>query len=113
MTMKWKDARKIEGWIPMDECVHGGLYRLASRNLCIGVYTNEQSGFIGVRTKFTDKFLFVEHHWDSGPPCGTAKPIEMLEMCPYDDIVEGAWREGQWVENTTLMVWLEERLKNG
>ena len=108
--MKWLDARKTEDWMPMTECVHGALYRIASRNLLLGVYTNEQQGFVGFRTKFSDKFLFVEHHWDNGEPCGTAKPLELIEMYPYDDVNEGQWIEGIWVKNSALMVWLDQRL---
>jgi hypothetical protein len=109
--MKWTDANKLDNWISMHDCVHGGLYRLASRNLCIGVYSLDRRGFVGVRTKFDDTFLFTEYHWDCGEPCGTAKPIDMLGQYPNDIVVEGEIRNGQWVENKDLMIWLDIRIK--
>lgn len=56
--------------IPMGECVKGHLYKIQSRNLSVGVYDGD-SGFIGIRTKFYDKYLFTEYHFDTGPPHGT------------------------------------------
>jgi hypothetical protein len=87
------------------------LYLLDSRNLAIGVYTAEQKGFIGIRVKFSSNFLFVEHHWDCGPPCGTAKPLKFLELYPFEDITDGWKAEGRWGwrENDTMYSWLEEK----
>ena len=110
MTTNWIPANKVEDWIPMTECVHGTLYRVAARNFTIGVYTVEQQGFVGVREKFSKRFPFVEYHWDTGEPHGTAKPIEIIDICPHD-IAAGRWIEGSWVENTEIMRWLERRLK--
>jgi len=99
--MKWINARKVNDWVLLTDCVHGATYRLASRNLLIGVFSSSQQGFVGIRTKFSDKFLDVESHWDADEH-GTAKPIELIEMCPLD--------VGQWNGNHAMMVWLEKRL---
>jgi len=98
-------------WIPIADCHHGGLYSLDSRNLTLGIYCMHQQGFIGIRVKFNARFLFLEHHWDCGPPCGTAKPMGFIEMYPFDDIVSGHKTEGRWgwLENATMRLWLEER----
>lgn len=73
----------IEEYISLDDCIHGGLYRVYARNFSLGVYEKEKQGFIGIRHKFKMKFLDLEFHWDTGPPYGTVKPIELLEHSLY------------------------------
>jgi hypothetical protein len=70
--------------IPLSDCKHGYVYELKSRNLSTGVFNKEDNGFIGIRLKFNYEFLFTEYHWDTGPPFGTAKPLELLEKIPED-----------------------------
>lgn len=70
-------------YIALPECKKGYLYRLLSRNLRCGVFDGA-IGFIGIRTKFSDRFLFTEYHWDVGPANGgTARP--MNEVCKLPD----------------------------
>ena len=61
--------------VPMDKCIKGRLYKLGSRNLVLGVYDGRE-GFIGIRCKFRDRFLFTEYHWDQGAPYGTVSEVE-------------------------------------
>lgn len=72
--------------IPLSECVIRNVYRLASRNLSCGVFDGHL-GFIGIREKFGDKYLFREYHWDGGPPYGTARPYEILGTIPGDVVL--------------------------
>lgn len=88
--------------IELDQCVHGGLYRIFSRNLSLGVFNEGSKGFIGVREKFGDRYLFTEYHFDTGAPHGTVFPKELLEMIP--DSMEISER------NEALKRWLEEKL---
>lgn len=67
--------------IPVSKCVKGGVYKLNSRNLSVGVYDGD-FGFIGIREKFSTRYLFTEMHYDQGPPNGTASPLEFLNMLP-------------------------------
>lgn len=77
-------ARQTAEWIPLAECKKGHLYGIRSRNLVAGVF-NGKDGFIGIRIKFGQRSLETEHHWDTGPPHGTAKPLEDLgEVVPED-----------------------------
>ena len=46
------------------DLIVGRVYRLRSRNLKIGIYDGDM-GFIGIRTKFGNRFLFTEYHWDA------------------------------------------------
>lgn len=71
-----------EKYIPLDECEDGFLYKLSSRNLGMGVYCSSTQAFIGIRTKYEERFLDNELHWDNGPPHGTAKPLEKLGKAP-------------------------------
>ena len=69
--------------IPMEACQDRQLYRLRSRNLRLGVYSAATHGFLGIREKFGARFAAEEYHWDTGPPFGTAKPLEeLLEQLP-------------------------------
>jgi len=88
----WDDPKRI----PLAECKHRGLYRLISRNLAIGVYSEPTQGFVGIRTKFGRKYPFEEHHVDYPGPYKTAAPMELLpdELPPGIDPVEslaGSW----------------------
>jgi hypothetical protein len=70
--------------IPLADCKPRWLYYIASRNLSMGVYSPDDKGFIGIRTKFGSRFLATEYHWDTGEPYGTAIPYEALEQIPDD-----------------------------
>lgn len=87
-------------YLPREQCKHGYLYRLASRNLPIGVWNAATRGFVGVRLKFGRRYLFEEYHWDE-PEFATARPLEVLEPLPADiDVNEDAG-------NAQLFDWLK------
>jgi hypothetical protein len=67
--------------IPIDQLVKGNIYRLNSRNLSHG-YWDGKDGFIGIRTKFGNRFLDHETHWDLNSRYGTAKPLEIIGEIP-------------------------------
>lgn len=71
-------------YLPIDECEDRGIYRISSRNLSVGVFVKETSGFIGIREKFGDLFLFSEYHNDTGAPFGTVFPKEKIGQLPED-----------------------------
>jgi len=74
--------------IPIEDCIDGHVYKLLSRNLALGVYRSNKGtnrhgpGFIGIRLRFKNRYLFEEYHWDLGPPYGTANPLEDLGPLP-------------------------------
>ena len=70
-----------ENYIPLIDCRKGHVYRLNSRNLSFGVFDG-QKGFIGIREKFGNRFLFTEDHWDCGAPFGTVHPLEEIGKLP-------------------------------
>lgn len=72
-------------YITLENCRHGALYRINARNFSIGIYDEDNQGFIGIRTKFTMQFLDLEFHWDTGAPYGTVKPLEFLEWSPFSE----------------------------
>lgn len=72
-------------FIALNECEHGYVYKIRSRNLSMGVFNKESNGFIGIRLKFKYEFLFTEYHWDTGASLGgTVKPIEIICKLPED-----------------------------
>ncbi len=70
-------------YIPLPLCQLGRVYSLHSRNLAIGVYDGA-NGFIGIREKFGDRYLFTERHYDEGAPFGTVRPIREIAILPAD-----------------------------
>ena len=81
----------IKNYIPIKECIHGALYRIAARNFVYAVYNKDDNGFYGIRQKFNDRYVFPEHHWDLGVDgWGTAKPLQLIEAKDVkidDDII--------------------------
>lgn len=53
-----------------EDCIKRRVYKLRSRNLSFGVYDGN-GGFIGIRLKFNDRFLFTEYHYDVSESYGT------------------------------------------
>jgi len=53
-----------------------------SRNLSYGIYNEKTKGFIGIRNKFRQDYLFTEYHYDNGPPFGTVFPKKELGKIP-------------------------------
>jgi hypothetical protein len=78
-----------EPYVRVPDLQDRGLYRLYSRNLDLGVWDGKE-GFIGIRTKFGERFLFKEIHFDLSQSFGTVRPVEMTDTVPEDiEIVEG------------------------
>ena len=69
-----------EETIPLDECVDRMVYRIRSRNLAYGVF-RPPTGFIGIREKFGNLYLFEEYYAD-GSTFGTVYPVEEVGVLP-------------------------------
>lgn len=65
-------------WIPLEKCKDGYVYYIHARNAKVGIFNENDNGFIISRHKFDKNFLFTEYHWDTGEPYGTVKPIRKL-----------------------------------
>lgn len=84
--------------IPMSECLQGHVYRIWARNFNVGVYDGD-GGFIGLRTKFKNRFLFTEYHWERGNDFGTVKPYEDVGMMPdWIDISDSSKELFNWLD---------------
>ena len=95
--------------IPLKDCKQGFLYKINSRNLAFGVFNEKVDGFVGIRTKFGVRYLFIEFHYETGAPFGTVRPEKELELCPILDLKEGA-SDGEFFKtNKELFDWLEEK----
>lgn len=70
--------------IPKAECKDRQLYKIFSRNLTFGIYVAETGGFIGLREKFGNTYLFTEYHRDNGAPFGTVAPKKALAVMPAE-----------------------------
>lgn len=77
--------------IPVEQLEDRAVYIIYCRNLYVGVWDVEHCGFLGVREKFGDKYLFMEYHWEKGPPYGTARAYRKLDLVipPEIHITEG------------------------
>lgn len=73
------------------------VYFLRSRNLLVGAWNPATQGFIGVREKFRNRYLFTEYHWDTGAPHGTACPVEPAgDLYVPDDMLLAERLPGTW-----------------
>lgn len=81
MTLKYKYILD-EKEVPLEDCKDSHLYEVQARNSGIGVFVNKYNGFVIPRRKFDKLFLFIEYHWDTGMPHGTAKCYRELEAAP-------------------------------
>lgn len=79
--------------IPIAECEDRRAYELDSRNLTVGVYRAASQGFIGLREKFGELYLFQEYHWDTH---GTVHPIRPLDVVVPEDILLAERMSGTW-----------------
>lgn len=59
----------------MKNLIKGRVYKIHCRNLNYGVWDGKE-GFIGIRTKFGNEFLFTELHWDASECFGTVMDAE-------------------------------------
>jgi len=87
--------------IKIEDCQHGKLYKLSARNIKIGVWNDKSKSFIGIRTKFGNKFLDDENHYDD-LKFATASPLEIIGELPADIVLEeNYYNDGllfQWLE---------------
>lgn len=70
-------------FIPLENLRNRAAYALRSRNLLVGVWDAKSNGFIGVREKMGDIYLFTEYHYDLG---GTAHALEELPLVLPENI---------------------------
>ena len=75
-------------YIPLKQCRHLYVYRVKARNFRFAVFDANQDGFVGIRSKWGQRYLFTEYHWDTGAPYGTVKPLEELEECTIWSLTE-------------------------
>jgi hypothetical protein len=67
---------------PVAELVDGMAYRVVARNFFAAVWSERARGFIGIREKFGDEYLFVEYPYADGAPYGTTHAFEALGQVP-------------------------------
>ncbi len=96
---------KSKDYITLEKCEHQYFYKLEARNFNWGIYDKTCRGFVSIREKSGQHYLFLELHWDADKEFGTAKPIRKLEKCPIN--LEN-WVEKAYEENE-LFKWLKQK----
>lgn len=95
-------------YIKMNKLIDGGLYRIDARNSEYGIWLYNQLGFIIRRQKFTNIFLFVEYHYDTGFPFGTVYPLIFLEKSPFSiEALEIQVADVDWVYQDIILQYLK------
>jgi hypothetical protein len=86
-----------------EDLIKNRVYKIESRNLSFGVWDGEQN-FVGIRTKFNDRFLDEEVHYDLDDHYGTVSDAQDLgiDVPLYIRIQTGA------VYERMLRLFLEE-----
>ena len=94
-----------------DELVDGAVYRISCRNADCGVWRENQAGFEIPRYKFGDYYLFVEYHWDNGPPYSPSKAWERLADLP-EQMVENDGERLRYLIQVQETVYEENRRRD-
>lgn len=99
-------------YIKLEDCKDGNLYKINSRNLSLGIFIKEENGFVGIRQKFGQRYLFIEYHWDTGAPYGTVKPQNDLGGTPFGVLPKAVeFGEGEVKDLTSkVFQWLDQKL---
>jgi hypothetical protein len=112
--IKYREEHNASEYIKINDCKVGTLYRLHARNFSYGIYAGESRsghGFIGIRYKFKDVYLFTEYHWDDGPPFGTVKPFTAICEIPNNIDIKNVYFEENKENYDNLFNWLNNFLK--
>jgi hypothetical protein len=68
--------------VALGQCEKGKVYKVRARNFGVAVYDGRR-GFVGIREKFGEEYLFTEYFNDGTNPVGTATPVRLLgEISP-------------------------------
>ncbi len=88
--------QRTDRYLRIGQLEDGCLYLVHARNSHIGQWVAADCGFVILREKFGDRFLFTEYHWDKDE-CGTAKPlVKLSETVSADalrEVIEEKLRE--------------------
>ena len=106
----------VKEYLKIDQCKHGYLYLILARQSWLGIFDSTATcfkepapGFLIRRIKFTDVFLWVEHHYDC-KSFATAQPIKELELSPFDPSEEKL-KELSFEQTEKVLQYLEESEK--
>lgn len=72
---------EFDRYIKLNDCVDRILYSLKARNISVGVFDKESGSFIGIRSKFGNRYLDSENHWDA-PTYASCKPLKAISELP-------------------------------
>lgn len=78
MKEKYREQLRREGYLIKEELVVGRQYICHARNFIVGTWTGERFSYI--RCKYNTFFEDAEYHYDDGPPHGTVRPLELVEL---------------------------------
>jgi hypothetical protein len=80
-------TKGIKEYIKIKDLKGGYLYKIAARNADYGIWIPSRESFAISRIKFSNNFIFEEHHWDC-ESFATVKPLKEIEKSPFysDDI---------------------------
>jgi hypothetical protein len=76
-TEHYMALQRTDRYLAIDQLEDGCLYLIHARNSHIGHWVAAKSGFVILREKFGERYLFTEYHWDRDES-GTAKPLVKL-----------------------------------
>jgi hypothetical protein len=116
-TTHYSALQRTDRYLRIDQLEDGCLYLIHARNSHIGQWVAVDCGFVILREKFGDRFIFTEYHWDKDKR-GTAKPLaklsgivaadalrevleEKLREIPYSVFMERTRGFTKWPETTT------------
>ncbi len=104
---KWyQHMLRSTDYLGIEQMQAGMAYSIWARQAFTGIWLPERQGFLITRYKIHPlPYLFVEFHWDTGEPFGTAKPLRPLEICPLPLPPWSAYSDEE--QNAPLFAWLD------
>jgi hypothetical protein len=78
------EMQESKDYLKISDLKDGHSYKIYARNAYVGIWISTEKSFLISRYKVgPNPYLFHEYHWDTGEPFGTAKPIKLIEKCPF------------------------------
>ena len=105
-----KKMQDSEDYLKIDGLKDKYSYKIYARNAYVGVWLKSKKSFMISRYKVgSNPDLFHECHWDIGTPFGTVKPLELIELCPFQIKKESNYNK---IERQELLKYLDKLEEN-
>lgn len=102
---------KSENYLRIEDLKDNHCYKIYARNAFVGVWMEKDRAFMISRYKVgPNPRLHHENHWDTSEQNGTAKPLELIERCPFE--LKENYTEYTDIESDEILKYLDNLEEN-